>query len=292
MVASARLSLEIELANDYVALRGLDSEHAVYTKTLGYYGDALKTTTLRYSGKISAGLDVERAQNQLSSAQAADTDIQAERAGLEHAIAVLAGENPSYFRLPHEELARLAIPVIPVGVPSALLKPRPDFAQSERQMAAENAVIGVARAAFYPNIQLSANAGFEDNAIGGLASLSNSLWSVGASAMLPLFEGGLRRAEEQQSRSAFAQAADNYHSTVLQAFREVEDQLVQTNNLDSEYTQQQDALKAALKVQDLALRLYTNGLDNYLNVTVAQIAALSAELETVGIEAQREVLHL
>jgi outer membrane protein, multidrug efflux system len=176
--------------------------------------------------------------------------------------------------------------VIPVGVPSALLQRRPDIAQSERQMAAENAAIGVARAAFYPNIQLSANAGFQDDAFGGLASLPNSLWSVGASAVLPLFEGGLRRAEEQQSRSAFAQAADNYRSTVLQAFREVEDQLVLTTNLTSEYAQQQDALKAALKVQDLTLRLYTSGLDNYLSVTVAQIAALSAELANVQVESR------
>jgi multidrug efflux system outer membrane protein len=286
MVASARLSLEIELANDYMALRGLDSEHAVYVKTLGYYGEALKITKLRFSGKIAAGLDVERAQDQLSSAQAADTDIQAQRAVLEHAIAVLAGENPSTFSLPPEELANLAIPTIPVGVPSALLQRRPDIAQSERRMAAQNAAIGVARAAFYPNIQLSANAGFEDDAFGGLASLPNSLWSIGASAALPLFEGGLRRAEEQQSRSTFAQAADNYRSTVLQAFREVEDQLVLTNELGSEYNQQQTALTAALKVQDLSLTLYKNGLDNYLNVTVAQAAALSAELATVQVRSR------
>ncbi|MFD2064393.1 TolC family protein [Paraburkholderia solisilvae] len=154
-------------------------------------------------------------------------------------------------------------------------------------MAAENAAIGVARAAFYPNIQLSANAGFEDDAFGGLASLPNSLWSVGASAMLPLFEGGLRRAEEQQSRSAFAQAADNYRLTVLQAFREVEDQLVLTGKLASEYRQQQDALTAALKVQDLSLRLYTDGLDNYLNVTVAQMAALTADLATTQVQSRR-----
>src|SRR5260370_20970128 len=137
MVASARLSLEIELANDYVVLRGLEWEHAVYTTTLGYYGDALKITTLRDSGKISAGLDVERAQNQLSSAQAADPDIQTQRAVLEHAIAVLAGENPSTFSLPPEELAHLAIPVIPVGVTSPLLPRPPDIAQSEPHMAAD-----------------------------------------------------------------------------------------------------------------------------------------------------------
>ncbi|WNC93535.1 efflux transporter outer membrane subunit [Paraburkholderia sp. FT54] len=287
MVASARLSLEIELADDYMALRGLDSEHAVYTKTLAYYGDALKITKLRFAGKIAAGLDVERAQNQLSSAQAADTDIQAQRGVLEHAIAVLAGENPSIFSLPAEELTSLAVPTIPAGVPSALLQRRPDIAQSERQMAAENAAIGVARAAFYPNIQLSANAGFQNDTFGGLASLSNSLWSVGASAVLPLFEGGLRRAEEQQSKSAFTQAADNYRATVLQAFREVEDQLVLTNSLVSENTQQQDSLKAARKVQDLALRLYTNGLDNYLSVTVAQVATLSAELATVQVQTRQ-----
>ena len=287
MVASARLSLEIELANDYMALRALDSEHAVYTKTLGYYGEALKITQLRYSGKIAAGLDVERAQNQFSSAQAADTDIEAQRAVLEHAIAVLAGDNPSTFSLPPEDLAHLAIPVIPAGVPSALLQRRPDIAQSERRMAAENAAIGIARAAFYPNIKLSANAGFESDGFGGLAALSNSFWSIGASAMLPLFEGGLRRAEEEQSQSAFAQAGDNYRSTVLQAFREVEDQLVLTNKLASEYSQQQDALTSALKVLDLALSLYTNGLDNYLNVTVAQVAALSSELATVQVRSRQ-----
>jgi multidrug efflux system outer membrane protein len=284
MVASARLSLEVELANDYMALRALDSEHAVYTKTLGYYSDALKITQLRYSGKIAAGMDVERAQDQLSTAQAADTDIEAQRAVLEHAIAVLAGVNPSTFSVPPEDLARLTVPVIPAGVPSALLQRRPDIAQSERRMAAENAAIGIARAAFYPNIQLSADGGFENSAFGGLGSLSNSLWSIGASGVLPLFEGGLRRAEEQQSRSAFAQAGDNYRSTVLQAFREVEDQLVLTNKLASEYDQQQEALTSALKVQDLALRLYTNGLDNYLNVTVAQGAALSSELASVQVK--------
>lgn len=145
----------------------------------------------------------------------------------------------------------------------------------------------MARAAFYPNIQLSANAGFEDDAFGGLASLPNSLWSVGASAVLPLFEGGLRRAEEQQSKSAFTQAVDTYRATALQAFREVEDQLVLTNSLVSEGTQQQDALTAALKVQDLALRLYTSGLDNYLSVTVAQAAALTSELASVQVQTRQ-----
>jgi len=232
------------------------------------------------------GLDLERARDQLATAQAADTDIEAQRAVLEHAIAVLAGQNPSTFALPPGNLKQFAIPTIPVGVPSALLQRRPDIAATEREMAAANAAIGVARAAFYPNIQLSANFGFENNGI-GLASLPDSLWSIGASAMLPLFEGGLRRAEEQQSWSSFHQAADTYRSTVLKAFQQVEDQLSLTNTLATEYKQQSDAVTASLKAQDIAMQLYTSGLNDYLNVTVAQIAALSAELSKVQVKARR-----
>lgn len=286
LVATARLSLEMQLASDYMMLRGLDAQHAVYTKTLVYYRDAVNITKLRYTGKIGSGLDLERARDQLATAQAADTDIEAQRAVLGHAIAVLAGQNPSTFALPPGNLKQFEIPTIPVGVPSALLQRRPDIAASEREMAAANAAIGVARAAFYPNIQLSANFGFENNGI-GLASLPDSLWSVGASAMLPLFEGGLRRAEEQQSWSSFHQAADTYRSTVLKAFQQVEDQLSLTNTLATEYKQQSDAVTASLKAQDIAMQLYTSGLNDYLNVTVAQIAALSAELSKVQVKARR-----
>jgi outer membrane protein, multidrug efflux system len=285
-VASARLSLEMQLASDYMMLRGLDAQHALYSKTLDSYREAAKITKLRYGQRIGAGLDVERAENQLASAEAADTEIEAQRALLEHAIAVLGGENPSTFTLPPEDLAHLAIPLVPVGVPSSLLQRRPDIAASERTMAAANAAVGVARAAFYPNIVLGANFGFEDNGL-GLASLPDSLWSVGASAFLPLFEGGLRQAEVQQSWSTLHQAADNYRATVLQAFREVEDQLSLTNKLAAEYKQQHQAVTSALKVQDIAMQLYTSGLDNYLNVTVAQIAALNAELAAVQVHARR-----
>jgi outer membrane protein, multidrug efflux system len=286
LVASARLSLEMQLASDYMMLRGLDAQHEVYTKTLAYYQDAVKITQLRYTGKIGSGLDLERARDQLATAQAADTDIEAQRAVLEHAIAVLAGQNPSTFALPPGDLKPFDIPVIPVGVPSTLLQRRPDIAAAEREMAAANSAIGVARAAFYPNIQLGANFGFVDNGL-GLASLPDSLWSVGASAMLPLFEGGLRKAEEQQSWSAFHQSTDTYRSTVLKAFQQVEDQLSLTNKLATEYKQQGDAVTAALKAQDIAMQLYTSGLDDYLNVTVAQVAALSAELSEVQVKARR-----
>jgi outer membrane protein, multidrug efflux system len=285
-VASARLSLEMELANDYMAAHGLDTEHAAYTQAIALYGKAVTITQMRYAGKISSGLDVARAQNQLSSAQAQDTEVEAQRAVLEHAIAVLAGENPTTFRLPVRVDAQIALPEIPVGVPSELLQRRPDIAEAERTMAAANAAIGVSRAAFYPNIRINAMAGFEDTGM-ALASLPNALWAVGASAMLPLFEGGLRKAELQQSWSQFAQAGDNYRSAVLAAFKQVEDDLVLTSKLSTEAEQQQAALQAALKVQNISMSLYTDGLDNYLNVTVAQIAALTAQISEVQVQTRR-----
>jgi len=285
-VASARLSLEMELANDYMAAHGLDTEHAAYQQAIASYQHAVKITQMRYAGKISSGVDVERAENQLSSAQAQDTDVQAQRAVLEHAVAVLAGENPTTFRLPVHTDGHIALPEIPAGVPSELLQRRPDIAQAERAMAAANTAIGVSRAAFYPNIRLNAMGGFEDTGF-ALASLPNTLWAVGASAMLPLFEGGLRKAEVQQSWSQFAQAGDNYRSTVLAAFKQVEDELVLTSKLETEADQQEAALQAALKVQKISMSLYTDGLDNYLNVTVAQIAALTAQIAEVQVQTRR-----
>jgi len=236
LFAGAKLSLETELASDYVALRGLDSEHAVYTQSIALYKTALSITTMRLSDKIASGLDVARAQNQLAAAEAQDTATIGSRAVLQHAIAVLIGANPSSFTLPFAADARVSVPVTPVGVPSELLQRRPDIAAAERTMAAANAAIGIARAAFYPDIQLSALAGFEDSGF-GLASLSNSLWAVGASAILPLFEGGLRKAQLQQSWSQFAQTSDSYRSTVLTAFQQVEDGLSLTGTLATQSRQ-------------------------------------------------------
>ncbi len=285
-LATARLSLQAELASDYLAMRGLDAEHAVYGQTIAFYAKAVAITSMRLAGKIASDLDVARAQNQLASAEALDTEVLAQRALLQHAVAVLAGINPSGFVLPQHGEAQLAVPRIPVGVPSELLQRRPDIAQAERAMAAANAAIGVSRAAFYPDIRLSAVSGFEDSGF-NLASLPNSLWAVGAYAMLPLFEGGLRRAELQRNWSQLAQAGDNYRSTVLTAFQQVEDGLVLTDRLGVEAAQQQAALQAALRVQRMTLSLYTGGLDNYLDVTVSQIAALTAEIAEVEVRTRR-----
>ncbi|WP_428374513.1 efflux transporter outer membrane subunit [Lichenicoccus sp.] len=285
-LANARLSLEVELASDYMALRGLDAQHGVYSQSIALYRRAVGITAMRLAGKISSGLDVARAQNQLSAAEAEDTATLASRATLQHAIAVLTGTNPSSFVIGPVAEPRLAVPVIPAGVPSTLLQRRPDIAQAERSMASASTSIGVARAAFYPDVTISLQSGFEDYGW-SLASLPNSLWAVGASAVLPLFEGGLRRAELQRSWSQYAQTADNYRATVLTAFQQVEDGLSLTDILATQSTQQIAAVQSAVKAQNMTLALYTGGLDNYLDVTVSQVYALTAQIAAVQVETAR-----
>lgn len=285
-LASARLSLQAELASDYVALRGLDTQEAVYRASIAYYQKAVQITTQRFKDRIASALDVARSQGQLASTEALQSSILASRALLEHAIAVLVGANPSSFSIPVADESRLAAPAVPVGLPSQLLERRPDVASAERQMASANAGIGVSRAAFYPNITISATAGFQDSGF-NLASLPNALWTIGASAVLPLFEGGLRRAELQRSWSLYAQARDSYRSTVLRAFQEVEDGLALTLHLQEQTQQQATAVAEADKAQALTLQLYIGGLTNYLDVVVAQETALTARIVEVQVQVSR-----
>ena len=281
-LAAVRLSLEAELANDYIALRGLDAELTVLSQSIVAYQNAVEVAHLRAEGKIASGLDLARALSQLDGAQAQETDTQLQRDLMQHAIAVLVGAMPSSFSItPAIEFA-LSPPQIPAGMPSKLLQRRPDIASAERQMAAANASIGVSRAAFYPNVRLSGMAGFEDNAF-RLADLPNSLWSVGASAMLPLFEGGLRRAELQRSWSQYAQTRDQYRATVLAAFQEVEDGLSRTRRLATEVMQQREASSQASQALSISTMLYEAGLDNYLSVAVAQVQTLAAQTTEVQL---------
>jgi outer membrane protein, multidrug efflux system len=281
-LAAVRLSLEAELANDYIALRGLDAELKVLRQSIVAYQKAVEVARLRAEGKIASGLDLARALSQVEAAQAQETDTQLQRDLMQHAIAVLVGAMPSSFSIaPAIEFA-LMPPQIPAGMPSELLQRRPDIASAERQMAAANASIGVSRAAFYPNVTLSGIAGFEDNAF-RLADLPNSLWSVGAGAMLPLFEGGLRRAELQRSWSQYAQTRDNYRATVLAAFQEVEDGLSRTQRLATEVMQQREASNQALQALSISTMLYETGLDNYLSVAVAQVQTLAAQTTEVQL---------
>jgi NodT family efflux transporter outer membrane factor (OMF) lipoprotein len=205
---------------------------------------------------------------------------------MQHAIAVLVGAMPSRFSIAPDSIFRLIAPQSPPGVPAELLERRPDIASAERQMAAANASIGVSRAAFYPNITLNAVGGFQDRGF-NLLSLPNSLWSVGAEAMLPLFEGGLRRAELERSWSQYAQTRDSYRSTVLAAFQEVEDGLSLTQRLGVESTQQREASEQAAQALSISTMLYQDGLDNYLSVSVAQVQALQARTIEVQVRTRQ-----
>ena len=285
-VASARLSLEGELADDYIALRGLDAQGAIYRATVANYQTSVQITQQRLRAKIGAGLDVARSRSQLAATEASQSSALAARAVMQHAIAVLVGANASAFVIPVDERMKFTTPAVPIGVPSLLLERRPDIAGAERQMAAANAAIGVARAAFYPDITISAMGGFQDTGF-DLASLPNSLWSIGASAVVPLFEGGLRRAELQRSWSQYAQARDTYRATVLSAFQEVEDGLAQTALLQVQSQAQEEAHAQAARAQGLSVQLYVGGLTSYVDVVVAQEAALVAAIAATQAQVGR-----
>ncbi len=277
LVANARLSLEAQLASNYFGLRGFDIQDAVYKQAVATYQTSVHITQLRLQGALAAGLDVARAQTQLSSTEALLAATLASRSVLEHAIAVLVGANPTTFSIPVQERDTLVNPTVPTGVPSELLERRPDIASAERQMAAANASIGITRAAFYPTVTINPSTGFQDTGF-NLASIPNSLWSIGASAVLPLFEGGLRRAELQQSWAQFAQTRDNYRTLVLAAFQQVEDGLTLYGSLLAQTSSQDQAVAAANKAQNLTEQLYVGGLITYLDVVVAQETALTAAI--------------
>jgi NodT family efflux transporter outer membrane factor (OMF) lipoprotein len=282
-LATIRLSLQAELANDYAALRGLDAQEDLLTQTVAAYQRALNITQDRYSGKIASGIDVERARDQLDSAQAEASDVAAARALYEHAIASLVGRSASAFSIAPKVVA-LSVPQIPIGVPSTLLQRRPDIAAAERRVAAANATVGVARAAFYPDISLSALLGFQDTGETALISAPYSFWTIGPQLALPLFQGGLRHAQEAAANASLRAAGDNYRSVVLSAFQQVEDSLSNLRLLARELRQENAAVQAAQHVVQMAMGLYQDGATNYLDVVVAQAASLQAEQTALALQ--------
>ncbi|MFT9257836.1 MAG: efflux transporter outer membrane subunit [Acetobacter sp.] len=285
--ASARLSLQAELASDYVMLRGLDAQDAVYRDSIRSYQAAVEITQLRLSGAIAPGMDVSRAQTQLYTTQAQETDIRTRRDVMEHAIAVLVNQAPATFHIAPVTALSFTTVYPPTVLPSTLLERRPDIAAAERRMAQANRAIGVSRAAFYPHVTFNAMTGFMDNGF-DLASLYNAMYQFGAQAVLPLFQGGIRRADLQRTWSHYRETEDSYRSTVLDAFQEVEDSLTRVNRLKVQVGQDHSAVDAALRTQGMTMALYTGGLTNYLDVVVAQVAALNARIALVQAQT-REV---
>ncbi len=293
-VEGTRLSLHAELADDYISLRGLDAQSQVLQNAAGAYRQAVRITENRFEGKIASGIDVSRAQAQLSNAEAAILDTAAKRALMEHAIAVLVGRQPVELNLPPERWS-LALPDIATGLPSTLLERRPDVASAERQMAAANATIGVARAAFYPTLSLNILYGLQDTGF-QLFSLPNDFWAIGPGVALPLFEGGLRSAEEAAAVAQFRLAEARYRQTVLTAFQDVEDALSQRRLLGEETRQLDAAVRASEQTVNMATHLYRDGASNFLDVVVAQTAELQAEqaatdLRTRRVEADVELVR-
>lgn len=275
-LASARLSLQAELADLYIKLRGYDVQAQIVQDSLKAFGEGQQITQNRMNGGVSSGLDVARANAQLADAQAQATELRVQRALTEHAIAALIGESASTFSLPPQKAA-VPLPKIPLGVPSTLLERRPDIAAAERRAFAANAAIGVARAAFYPDISLSAAFGFQDVGHGRLLSATNQFWSLGPLASFNLFDGGLRRGREAEARAEFASASAQYRHVVLHAFQQVEDNLTLLQELGRESEQEGAAAEAAKQSQTLATNRYNEGVVSYLEVVTAQTAALQAE---------------
>jgi NodT family efflux transporter outer membrane factor (OMF) lipoprotein len=283
-LAFLRLSLQAELANDYLLLRSLDAEQDLLRRTVDAYTQALRVAQNRFSGQIASGMDVSRAETQLESARAQLDDIGARRALAEHAIATLVAVPAPAFSLP-ASLVPLHLPPLPPSVPSVLLQRRPDIAAAERRVAAANALIGVARAAYFPNIYLSGLGGFQSPST-SLFSLPHTFWSLGPGFTLPLFEGGLLQAQEAATIASFNAATADYRNTVLTAFQEVEDALSQLHYYGVELADDRRAIAAAQRTLDMSMALYKDGATNFLEVVVAQESLLGTQELLLRLETQ------
>jgi len=282
-LASVQLSLQVQLADSYIRLRGLDQQTRLLTDTVAAYARALELTQTLHGGGIVSGLDVSRAKTQLSATKSQLSQNVAQRALIEHAIAELIGASASEFSLP-PQTALIALPVVPVGVPSTLLQRRPDIAAAERRVAEANAQIGVARAAYFPSITLSLQGGFQSAAYAGLVSAPNIFWAIGPQLVQYVFDGGLRRAKLDAAKAATDEAGARYRGVVLSAFQQIEDNLSLLQDLGTALDQQRDAVDSAQHALDLALDRYRQGAVGYLDVVQAQTAALDAQRGVLDLQ--------
>ena len=286
-LANARLSVEASLAQNYFLLRVQDAQIALLRDTLTAYERSLTLTRNQYNAGIVARGDVAQAEAQYKSTQASVYDAQLARAQLEHAVAVLVGKPPSELSIATDPKFAAVYPEIPLVVPSELLERRPDIAAAERRAAAANAQIGVAQAAFYPSISLSAAGGVQSSVIGSLLSLPSRYWTLGASLAQVIFDAGLRTAQKEQAIASYDQAVATYRSVVLTGFQEVEDNLAALTLLAQEASVQQEAVAAAQQSATIALNQYRAGTNSYIAVIVLQAAALNNERTALGITARR-----
>ena len=284
-LAAARLAVQAAVVNDYIQLRLTDVQKELYARTLEGYRKSLSLTEAQHRAGVVTGSDVALAQNTLAAAEAQATDVELSRRQLEHALAVLVGRAPADFSLAPASLAA-ALPAVPAGLPSQLLERRPDIAGAERRAAAANAQIGVARAAWFPNLTLSASGGNTATGLGPWLSAPTRVWSLGLALAGVLFDGGLRQAHTEQARAAFDAAAAAYRQTVLAAMQEVEDNLAALHELGLERAAQERAVKAAEDSVRILMAQYRGGTTNYLSVITAQALALTAERTALQLQSR------
>jgi NodT family efflux transporter outer membrane factor (OMF) lipoprotein len=283
---AAKLSAQAQLAMDYFLLRVQDADIHLLQDTVAAYEKSLQLTRNQYAVGVAARADVAQAETQLKSTQAQAIDAAVQRAQLEHAIAILIGKPPADFSIAAEAVPTV-FPVIPVDLPSELLERRPDIAAAERRAGAANAQIGVAEAAFFPAVTLSATGGFQSSLLSQLFTLPSRYWSLGPALAQIIFDAGLRRAQTAQAIATYDENVANYRQTILAGFQEVEDNLAALRILEQEAAVQDEAVKTARESLAIVLNQYRAGTANYLAVIVIQAAALSNERTAIGILGRR-----
>jgi NodT family efflux transporter outer membrane factor (OMF) lipoprotein len=282
-----RLSTQATLAQNYFQLRALDAQIKLLNDTAETYEKTLKITQNRYAAGIAAKSEIVQAETQLESARAQAINLGVQRTQFEHAIAMLIGKTPAELTIAVAPL-NTQLPPIPVSIPSQLLERRPDIAAAERQAAAANAQIGVAKAAYFPTVSLAANNGTQANQFSNLLTSAARYWALGPAAFaLPLFDGGARGAQMQQSIDAYDASVAAYRQAVLISFQEVEDNVAALRILEQELQVQNRAVESAQKAVLLTTNQYKAGTVSYLNVMIDQAAALANEKTAVNLQGQR-----
>lgn len=287
-VVTALLSTQSTLAQDYFQLRAVDEQRRILDSTLADYEASIHLIQTLMKTGIDSSEDLAQAENQLYTAEAQATDLGVARAQYEHAIAVLIGVPPAEFSLAPEPY-RPVLPTVPVGLPSQLLERRADIAAAERQVAASNAQVGVARAAYFPSLTLSATGGYEATGFSHLFDWPNRFWSIGPQLAQTLFDGGAKRAAVAQARALNDSAAATYRGTVLAAFQSVEDNLASLRVLAKELTQRHQATVAAQRTVELSVVRFKNGVDSYLNVITSQNTFLSSRESELQVQLERQI---
>jgi NodT family efflux transporter outer membrane factor (OMF) lipoprotein len=285
-VQTALLSSQAELALDYFELRGLDAQIALLQATLTAYERALQLTVARHDQGVASGVDVAQAQTQLDTTRVQATDLQIARAQFEHAIAILIGKAPADLAIP-SAVIDMSPPAVPLALPSQLVERRPDVAAAERRVAAANAQIGVAQAAFFPTLALTASGGLESSTLNTLLTLPSRFWAIGPALAQTVFDGGRRRSVKEQALAAYDGTVALYRQSTLTAFQDVEDNLAALRVLADEAVQARAAVTSANRSLELANNQYVGGVTTYLEVITAQTAALANQITAANVLTRR-----